>query len=504
MHASDSDPIFITALLNSTAYPHRILNIELLQTHISWVLLTGDYAYKIKKPVNFGFLDFTSLAARKKYCEAELKLNRRFAPEIYLDVVPITQKGELVKVDGQGEVIDYAVKMVQFDQSQLAIEILKAGHLSPQLLKQFACSLADFHGNAEIIDDQIDQAFQRVILPVQENFLQLKKSTVGQQFQERIGSIEEWSLRNGRQLKPFITTRCEQGFVRDCHGDLHLGNIVLWQDVLVPFDCIEFNHDFRRIDVMSEIAFLLMDLDDRQRPDLASLFLNAYLERTGDYAGLRLLQFYRVYRAMVRAKVDALRLQQNVSTNDSTKIESELSSFLQLAHKYTIPKPRTLTITHGFSGSGKTTGSSTFIAGEGAIRIRSDVERKRIFDIQAEQHSRTQVGHGIYSQMANEQTEQRLKELARAILQSGFSVLVDATFLKKKQRDAFRQLAETETVPFQILHFDAEPDVLRDRIRQRNKTGADASDATVHVLEHQLENHDPLTEDELNHVVKVN
>ena len=290
--------------------------------------------------------------------------------------------------------------------------------------------------------------------------------------------------------------------MRECHGDLHLGNITRWQGELTPFDCIEFNPGFRWIDVLSEIAFLLMDLDDHQRTDLGWRFLNAYLERTGDYEGLDVLRFYLVYRALVRAKVAMLRREQAATdTDEQERLATECCNYLDLATAYTTPRPVQITITYGLSGSGKTYGTQATIEQEQAIRIRSDVERKRLFGLAATERAAGDIDSGLYTADASRKTYTQLVRLTESVIQAGYPVIVDATFLKRWQRQLFRDLADHVGVPFRVLTFEASEEVLRKRIQQRMMTG-DASDATLTVLDHQLQTREPLTSEELACVPK--
>ncbi len=507
MTDSNSLPPLISSLLQSTAYPHAVDAIRILETHISWVLLTGGFAYKVKKPVNLGFLDFSTLPRRRHFCEEELRLNQRFSEDLYLEVVSVQQVGSQIKVTGedQGHTIEYAVRMRQFPQADLANEMLQAGRLSAVELNDFAMSLARFHQQARLSPIHRDDSVSSARSSALENFAHLDQIDWDENILKSLGKLQVWSISTFNNLVEAFRDRSEGGFVCDCHGDLHLGNIVWWKNRLTPFDCIEFNQQFRQIDVMSEIAFLVMDLDDHQRSDLAASFLNAYLEQTGDYAGLWVLTFYLVYRSMVRAKVVAIRLQQGHLTDSECEVlMRQCESYLDLATRYTQEKTPTLAITCGLSGSGKTTGSDFLIRQSGFVRIRSDVERKRLFGLSPLERGPNDIASGIYSQDANARTEERLLAAATDAIQAGFSVIVDATFLRLSQRRAFMELAEEEDVPFQIYYFEAEHDLLRRRIQQRQHSNTDASDATVDVLEHQIEIQEMFSEDEQPFVASGN
>src|SRR6266516_4567782 len=266
--------------------------VTVLETHISYVLLTGRYAYKLKKAVDFGFLDFTTLAARRHFCEEELRLNRRLAPALYLDVVPITGSVDAPIVGGDGIAIEYAVKMGEFPQDALASGLLTRGELVPADIDALAAMVAAFHGAIEVAAAGAGfGAPEGILQRAQDNCSAL------------LPLLDDPAERAHAARRGAFLRRVEEGFVRECHGDLHLGNIARIDGELTIFDCIEFNPALRWIDVMSEVAFTVMDLEDRGRADLSHRFLNAYLERTGDYSGLAVLRFYLVYRALVRAKI---------------------------------------------------------------------------------------------------------------------------------------------------------------------------------------------------------
>ncbi len=507
MTDSSNHPPLIKSLMSGDAYPHPVEKIELLETHISWILLTGKYAYKIKKPVELGFLDFSTESQRRHFCEEELRLNRRFSNDLYLDVVSIQQFGAQLKVteESSGQRVESAVRMHQFPQAEQGNEMLKSGRLTHVEFSDFAESLAQFHHQAGLAPIKGTDPDSAVHLPALENFRHLNQVDWDDDIRQALNEIQTWTTSTYHDHAETFRQRSQNGFVRDCHGDLHLGNIVWWNERLTPFDCLEFNEQLRQIDVMSEIAFLIMDLDDHQRSDFARSFLNSYLQQTGDYSGLWVLIFYLVYRSMVRAKVAAIRLEQgHLSPAEQDDLKQECYGYIKLAHRYTQSKSPTLAITSGLSGSGKTTGSEPLVREEAFVRIRSDVERKRLFGLNPLDRSSNEIATGLYSQSANAKTEERLLEAANDALQAGFSVIVDATFLKQTQRSPFMQLAKENEVPFRIYYFEAAHDVLRERIQQRHQLNTDASDATVDVLEHQLKIQEPFSAAEQPFVIMGN
>lgn len=482
----------IQGLLRPEAYDHPVAGFEVLETHISWVILTGEFAYKLKKPVDFGFVNFTTLERRKWFCEEELRLNRRLAADLYLNVVPVCVRGGLPEFVGAGTPIDYAVKMRQFDQPALLPQVLSRGELRPDQLDQFADVMAEFQAHAAVAGG--DQEFgepDAVRLPVTANLEALAKHP---DFAEEVARLREWSDREFARLELVFRERKRLGRVRECHGDLHLGNLVLQHDRIAAFDCLEFNAGLRWIDVVSEIAFLVMDLAERGQPELANRVLNRWLEQTGDYAGLATWRWYFVYRTLVRAKVAWLRsLQTDQSAAALTTQQAEVSQYLCLAITWTQPRRTAVIITHGVSGSGKSFLAQEICQHLGAIRIRSDVERKRQFGLWGIPRVATRWGNPYAPDVSRSLYGTVLLELAEAVVQNGFPVIVDAAFLNRADRERFRELAERLRVPWLILDVSVEPDVARQRILQRQLAGGDPSDADASILDRQLQSQEPLT-----------
>jgi aminoglycoside phosphotransferase family enzyme/predicted kinase len=489
----------VQALRSPACYPHPVGRISIIETHISFVVLTGTFAYKIKKPVDLGFLDFTSLEKRWFFCQEELRLNLRLAPQLYLDVVPICGTHEAPTVGQGAPVIEYAVKMLEFPQQAQADRMLARGQLTSRDMDALAAVVADFHARSNTSRQSDDYGAPEAILAcAAENFTQIRADTLHAVHLPLLDDIEKWTLQEHMRLRDVFAARKRDGRVRECHGDLHLGNIAFLNGEPCVFDCIEFNPGLRWIDVISEIAFLVMDLRAAERPDFARRFLNAYLEFTGDYGGLRTLPYFLVYRAMVRAKVGLMRARQ-LGPQDHARAAAQESSrrYLDLAKNCASHGPGFIVLTHGLSGSGKTTLSQSLVELSGAIRIRSDVERKRMHGAPISGRLRTDVASGLYSADVTDSTYQRLLELSTSVLDSGHGVIVDATFLKRRHRDLFHALAASAHVPFSILDFTAPEKALRERILARLEQGQDASDAHLGVLEHQLATQEPLQADEL-------
>lgn len=473
---------------------------DIVETHISWVLLVGDFAYKIKKAVNFGFLDFSTLEKRRHYCEEELRLNSRLSPQLYLTVVAITGSADAPILDGAGSTIEYAVKMRRFPQAAQLDVMLVNGALHPTHIEAIARRIAAFHQSTAIAGtDSPYGSPEAAHQPARQNFAQIRPKLIDAGDLEKLRHLEAWSEGEFHRLETTFSQRKLQGCIRECHGDLHLANLALFEGESAPFDCIEFNPNLRWIDIISEIAFLAMDLHDKKRPDLAWRLLNAYLEQTGDYPSLSLLRYYLVYRALVRAKVACLRSETAIAEGAALEV---CRDYLNLAESFTQRANPAIIITHGLSGSGKTTVAGE-LATQGAIRIRSDIERKRLYGLTAEAHSGSGLDGGLYTADGHRRTYAKLAELAQAIIAAGYPVIVDAAFLKQAERTAFRRIAAENRASYAILDFQAPVEILRQRIRQREQAGTDASEATTAVLERQLAGHEPLAADEIPLSLKI-
>jgi len=471
----------ISAMLGGRLYPHAALTVRLVETHISWVLLAGRYAYKIKKALDLGFLNFTSLQARQFYCVEEIRLNRRLAPKIYLDVVPIGGSSERPQF-GVEPTIEYAVRMRRFATKNQLDVLLVSGEVTPQHMGHLAATLAAFHGS--LPPAPADSAFgtpATILHAAMQNFEQLLGLPLAQPERDAVSALRRNTELAYAACESYLAQRREQGFVRECHGDLHLGNIVLIGNEPVPFDGIEFNPELRWIDVIDEVAFLVMDLLHGRRADLAYRLLNAWLEESGDYASVAVLRFYLAYRATVRAKVNAIRaFQPDCKPRLKRQALSAARSYLALAASCLVRPPCALIITHGLPGSGKSTFAQAALQRLGAIRIRSDAERKRLFGLKPLEASSGRVD--IYTPGATQRTYARLHELAGNLLDAGFTVIVDAAFVLKQERELFRQLAQGRGVPFVIAAMQASEATLTARVEQRRIAATDPSEADVDVL----------------------
>ncbi len=494
------DSASIEKLLRMISLGDHSEPVLLRETHISWVMLCGEFAYKIKKPVNFGFLDFSSLELRRHFCEEELRLNRRFSPELYIAVVPITLDEQGPVIGGAGETIDYAVKMRRFQEEQLLDAIAARDGLDNALLRALALELARLHDTLPACHPDPDSSAPGTPAALREaieqNFQQIRDYVLPAAQLRQLRAVQQWSQQRYAELRPVMVQRVLEGRVIDGHGDAHLGNIALVDGAVRLFDCIEFNASFRIMDSISEIAFLSMDMDARGYHEASRRLLTDYLEYSGDYAGLRLLSLYQCYFAMVRAKVNLLREPLQSESITATHGYREFLRYLELAQSCTQPRRIFLAITHGVSGSGKSTIAGALVASSGAVRIRSDVERKRLAGMAPEQRSEPQQRDSLYSAAMSLKTFSRLEKLAGIVLEAGFPVIIDATFLHRSTRDSFRQLACRLSVPFVIVDCIAQPDQLRQRLIERARHARDASEADVAVMEQQLGSAQALTPDE--------
>jgi uncharacterized protein len=481
-------------LLEPHRYPHPVERVELIETHISRVFLAGPFAYKVKKPVTLGFLDFGTLEARRRLCEEELRLNRRTAPEIYLDVVAITGTPENPRISGDGEALEYALRMRRFPQDALAEHMALRGAFHAEHADAVAASVAQLHARAAVAPYASSYGSpESVCRQALDNFDEMLPLTAGERDRRQLEELRRWTLHRGEELHERLDERRRGGFVRECHGDLHLRNIVFLERGAVPFDCIEFDPALRWIDVISEVAFVVMDLLEHGLRGLAWRLLNAYLECTGDYEGVAVLRYYLVYRAMVRAKVGLLRSCQGAPHEHGV----EWPEYVALAQRIARAERPAIVLMHGLSGSGKTAVSQALMERLGAIRVRSDVERKRMHGISPLGRSGSDIAAGIYAPSVSREVYERLARLAYGMVTAGYTAIVDAAFLERSERGAFRNLAHRLDAPIFIAACVAPEAELRDRVLARGVHGHDASEAGVAVLERQLMMMERLEPDEL-------
>ena len=454
-----------------------------IETHISTVILAGAHAYKLKKPVDFGFVDFSTLERRRYFCEREVALNSRFAPELYEAVETIA--------GADGEVLDYAVRMHRFDHAATLDHLVPQGAVKASAMAGFAAELARIHAQLEPVAAGSECGSAATC---REQIL----ATLEPPLDARVDAALADALRDAvGAAHARFATRQAQGHVRDCHGDLHLSNIVCHEGRLRAFDCIEFNDSLRVIDTMADAAFLLMDLDRYGAHTLGHAFFNGYLESSGDFDGLDLLPLYLAYRSLIRAKVALL--------GNARDAADRAAAHVELARRYLAPAGRPgLVVTYGLSGSGKSHAARQLAERAGFLHVRSDIERRRLAGLDLDDASGSVLGGGLYTPGASAATYEHLHGVARRALVAGFSVVVDAACLSRAQRAPFVALAQELGVPFHLLWCDAPVAELERRIEARRAAGGDPSEATLEVLAAQRENAQPPTEIVPAHVVRPN
>lgn len=525
--ATDLPPL-IQALL-SAARQAQAANVVLHETHGAWVLLAGTDAYKIKKPVKLPFMDFSTLALRCAACLAELTVNRRFEqpppqPALYTEVLPIvgTPDAPVWGKPGQDDAtaIEYAVHMRRFDDALTLDRLCTPAHghssspsnrtldvtgptLTARHLTNFADDLARIQQQAAVATPDMPFGHPAdVLAQAQATVLALQPMGLPAPFQADLAWLADWMQQTHHRLAPLMAQRLQSGQVREGHGDLHLGNLALIDNRVQAFDAIEFNDQFRWIDLASDLAFTWMDLLHHGQPCLANVLLSAWLDATGGADATDLLPFYAVYRAMVRAQVTGIRLAQlgpdpgSHAQPDATRAAclADLHGHIQLARHLAAPARPALVITHGLSGSGKTWQSSRWLLADTtgrAIRLRSDIERQHAHACQEQANGANPPSR--YDPATRNAVYQHMAQRAAHLLQAGWHVLVDATFLYQAQRGVFAAVARQAGCPFHILACEASADTLRDRILQRQQAGSDASEATLDVLAQQLADVEPLT-----------
>lgn len=488
-----SIPALIEQMLQPGFYPHPVKEpIELVQTHISYVLLTGDYAYKVKKPMNFGFLDFSTLEKRGHFCQEELRLNQRGAAELYLEVFPVTLVGEQYQLGGTGEAVEYVLKMLQFPTEALFNKMFEQGQLNEALVEELGRVVAEYHDTKTVTNDYIRSfgEVEQIRAAFDENYEQTQKYIGGPQTQQQFEETKEYTDKFFAERRELFESRIQKNYVRECHGDLHLGNICLWKEKIWLFDCIEFNEPFRFVDTMFDVAYAVMDLEGQQRPDLSNAYLNTYVEVTGDWEGLQVLPIYLSRQSYVRAKVTSFLLDDpSVPSSVKEEVAKKAANYYKLAWEYTKPRQGRLILMSGVSGSGKSTTARYLARQLGAIQIRSDAVRKHLAGIGLLERG----GDDLYTAAMTQKTYARLLELGILLASQGYSVILDAKYDRQQLREEVIASAVEHQLPLQIISCTAPLEVLQQRLDDR--TG-DIADATADLLESQIEQAEPLSEKE--------
>ncbi|GLU30889.1 aminoglycoside phosphotransferase [Trinickia caryophylli] len=473
------------AMRRAASYPHPAGAVKRIETHISVVYLAGRYAYKIAKPVNLGFVDFTTARERCRCAFAALRLNRRLAPAIYLDVVPIRRIGRTFTMRRArgASIVDHALKMRRFDERDVFSNLLASGRLLASDVEHAATSIASFHRRASrhVPAHSLGSA-QRVVTDIETVLHSLVREAPTLVDHD----LRHWCREETARLRPHFAQRRAAGFVRECHGDLHLENIVRLPGGVAAFDCIEFDEGLRWTDVTADIAFTVMDFLAYGHGEFATRFLNRWLGATGDFDGLAALRFYIVYRALVRALVARLKARDDTATG---------TRYLTLVRNV-IAAPRPfLVLCHGYSGSGKSVAAQALAPLAGAIRISSDMERKREKGTLADVES-TRLPAAAYTHQSIDSNYVRLSEIASRLLAAGLPVIVDASFLAREHRAHFISLAQRARVALLIADFNADTNVMASRLARRASDRSESSDAGAAVLMQQMAQADVLTHEE--------
>ncbi len=475
------DNQLITQMQQSSFYPHAVAkNIKLIQTHASYIFLTGEYAYKVKKKVNYGFLDYSTLAKRKYFIEAELQLNKKIAPEIYLEVMAIGDRnGKLIlgSLDNiLNNIVEYVLKMRAFPQENLFSNLLEDGKLESDRFTELGKIVANFHQNADT--NEYIHSFgtvNKISAAFTENYQQSEKYIGTVQTKEQFTKTKTYTDSFFAERKELFINRVKQNKIKECHGDLHLKNICLWHDKIQLFDRIEFNESFRFVDTMYDVAFTVMDLDTRGKPEFANAFLNSYLEHTGDWTGLLVLPLYLSRQAYVRAKVNSFLLDDQVAETDRHKAKKAAADYYRQAYQYTQSKTGNLILMSGLSGSGKSTVAREIARNKGAIQIRSDAVRKHLAGIPLDQSASDR----LYTAAMTQKTYDRLLELGLILVKEGYTVILDAKYDRLNLRQPVIAQAKEHHIPLKIIYCTAPESILRDRLNQRQN---DISDATADLI----------------------
>jgi uncharacterized protein len=492
-------PQALAGLLSPLAYPHPVDRVEIIETHISWVLLAGDFAYKIKRPVCYPFIDLRSPERRRFLCEEELRLNCRFAPELYLEVLPIVRVEGEARVGGEGPVLEHAVRMRRFDRTEELDRLLDTRRVGPAELEAFGRSLAAIHARLPVAPEAAPWG-----RPTEVHSLMLRNFEECAQASTAFGRTEEvLALRGALEGRlaaaaSWLAARRAAGHIRECHGDLHSRNVVRMGSRLIAFDCLEFDPALRWIDVADEIALLSSDLIARDRPVCAHAFRGGYLAEGGDYQACRVLKLYQAHRALVRAKVAALSASGKGDETERDTLCEEHEALLNCA-RTSLEAQRdrpVLLLMCGLSASGKTWLARLLAPRLDAVHLRSDVERKRRTGLGALTPSHSGLATGLYTPEARDAAYEDLARAAEDALAGGYTAIVDAAFLERAQRRRFAALAHRLGVPLHLVCCEAPPPLLKARITARRRGGRDPSEADESVLQWQMAHREAVIADE--------
>ena len=488
----------IAALERPDAYPEPPGAIEHMQTHISHLFLTRHFVYKVKKPVDFGFLDFTTLELRKHFCFEELRLNRRLSPSVYLDVIELRQDPlGRVTLGGQGKAIEYAVKMRRLPADRAMSNLLANNQLTEAMVEQLAAQIGAFHKtaatDARISSFGAPEAIAAVIAQNFEQTQKYRKRSISPKKYQRLQAYSEAFLQQQRNL---LEQRQQQGLVRDGHGDLHSAQVFITEQGAQIIDCIEFLEAFRYTDILADAAFMAMDLDQAGRHDLSLIFMDAWRNATGDTRNDALLDFYKVYRAYVRGKVESFRLDDPALLEEERRsVTARAQRYFNLAYLYIsqTAKPKVVLMS-GMVGTGKSTVARQIACDGGMAVLSTDIIRKQLAGIPPTERNYASFGGGIYTPEFSKRTYDTLFSRAAQYLKEGRSVLLDATFGKRSAREAAANFAAQHSAEFWVVECVAEEDQIKQRLLRRERRGRSISDGRWEIYEQEKTTFEPLTE----------
>ena len=490
----------LKSLLKPDAYPGLVTGVELIQTHVSYIFLTDQHAYKIKKPVDFGFLNFSTIDRRRFYCNEEVRLNRRLCPDIYEGVVELRESPQGAAFHGSGTILDYAVKMKRLPAERMLDRLVATGEITAVTMREISRTIAEFHRTALTSPTIAEHGrLERIMYNWQENFDQtvpFEDMTLPAHERE---SIRLWVTTFAAEHGSIFQQRVDDGFIRECDGDIHLENICLDNGSIHIFDCIEFNDRFRCCDTAADIAFLLMDLDFHGRHDLSDDVIDEYVSTSGDAGAVALIDFYKIYRAFVRGKVESFRLNDSgINQDEQALAKKRASTYFRLVRGY-IERRRlkpTLFITCGLMGTGKSTLTAQLAFELGITSCNSDVIRKQLAELTAGQQARDAFNEGLYNRQAHEATYAELLHRAEQQLTAGRSVIIDACFTQREQRSTFAALATRHEIPLRILYVTCSDADNKHRLLDRSASGTSISDGRLELLADQMKEFEPPEESE--------
>ncbi len=498
------DPLdLIRDLRRPAAYPNSPLEVTLRQTHVSWLFFAGDRVYKVKKPVDLGFLDFSSLERRRHFCEEEVRLNRRLAPWIYRGVVSIRRisDGSLRVKDegeegGEGEIVEWAVAMIRMPEERMLTKLLERGEIDNEMMNDLAARLLGFHREGATgrgVDEfaSPDAVEGLVVQNLQELRPLLRSRDGGGLFPLELHAFLDAETRAFLSARRSIfERRVEEGRIREGHGDLHAGNICFTREGIAIYDCIEFSRSLRCQDVACDLAFLAMDLDQRGFPSFGEYLVRRYAEVAGDPGLHEVLGFYKVYRALVRAKVDLLTaLDDALSSDDRRALWREAAQYVNQAAAYNLQPA--LVLMCGLPGVGKTWAARALVRPMRAALLRSDVRRKVLAGLAVQTRVEADPGTGLYTSENKDRTYRSLLGHAVALLERGQSVVVDASFAQRSWRRPYFDAATRLGHPVYLVHLRASEEVVRDRLAERLRDRHEASDADLSIYEAERERFQP-------------